>query len=121
MVKERPSRLAACLDALRNALLGVSRLFIATIPPRDLTITRLGVTRVRITTYWKSHGRLPSTLSELPPTPGRDNATVDAWGRDILYRVDGTSGVTLTSLGADGTAGGTGEDEDIVVSFDARE
>ncbi|MDT4861087.1 hypothetical protein FQZ97_956780 [compost metagenome] len=76
---------------------------------------------MRIRAYWKTHGRLPSTLSDLPPLPGRDNATVDAWGRDIQYRVNGTSSVTLASLGADGTAGGTGEDEDIVVSFDASE
>lgn len=121
MVKERPSILSACFGTLRNALLGFSRLFIATIPPRDLTITRIGITRVRIRAYWKTHGRLPPSLSDLPPTPGRDNATVDGWGRDILYQVTGRSAVTLTSLGADGTAGGTGLDEDIVVRFDAGE
>lgn len=121
MVKEPSSRLSACLGVLRNALLGISRLFIATISPRDLTITRIGVTRVRIRAYWKTHGRLPPGLPDLPPSPGRDNATVDGWGRALLYQVKGRSTVTLTSLGADGTAGGTGLDEDIVVSFDASE
>lgn len=121
MVNERRSRFAACLGMLRNALLGVSRLFVATIPPRDLTITRIGVTRVRIRAYWKTHGRLPPKLSDLPPSPGRDDATVDAWGREILYQVTGSSTVTLTSLGADGASGGAGLDEDIVVRFDASE
>ena len=121
MVNERPSRLSECLGTLRNALRGFSRLFIATIPPRDLTLTRIGVTRVRIRAYWQTHGRLPPSLSDLPPSPGRDNATVDAWGRDILYQVQGGSTVTLASLGADGTAGGTGPDADIVVRFDASE
>ncbi|MDH4607153.1 type II secretion system protein GspG [Pseudomonas sp. BN102] len=121
MVTERPSRLSACLGILRSALLGFARIFIATIPPRDLTITRIGVTRIRIRAYWNTHGRVPPSLSDLPPTPGRDNATVDGWGRDILYQVKGSSTVTLTSLGADGEAGGTGLDEDIAVSFDASE
>lgn len=121
MVNERRGILSACRDRLRNALLRVSRLFIATISPRELTITRIGVTRVRIKAYWKAHGRLPPSLSDLPPTPGRDNATVDGWGRNLLYGVTGPSSVTLSSLGADGAAGGTGADEDIVVSFDASE
>ena len=113
--------LAACLRALRNALLALPRFFIATIPPRDLTVTRLGVTRSRIRAYWQAHGRLPPSLSDLPPTPGRDNATVAGWGRRILYRVTGDSIVTLSSLGADGAVGGTGQDEDISVHFDARD
>ncbi|MCY1350750.1 hypothetical protein D9M69_369920 [compost metagenome] len=118
MVSER---LSARLGMLRNALRGFLGIFVATIPPRDLTITRIGVTRVRIRAYWKAHGRLPPSLSDLPLSPGRDNATVDGWDRSLLYSVTDTSIVTLSSLGADGAAGGTGLDEDIVVSFDASE
>jgi len=121
MAREYPSRISACLGMLRNALLRLSRNVIATIPPRDLTITRIGVTQVRIRAYWKTHGRLPPSLSDLPLLPGRDNATVDGWDRSLLYSVTGTSIVTLSSLGADGTTGGTNLDEDIVISFDASE
>lgn len=121
MAEEHLSKNSAYLGRLRNALLRFSRNFIATIPPRDLTITRIGVTQVRLRAYWKTHGRLPPNLSDLPLSPGRDNATVDGWGRSLLYSVTGTSLVTLSSLGADGRAGGTGLDEDIVVSFDASE
>jgi hypothetical protein len=92
---------------------------IETIPPHDLTVTRIGVIETRIRAYWKANGQLPAHLSDLPVLTGRDNATIDGWGRAIRYDITGTSTVTLSSFGADGTAGGTGPNQDIRVTFDA--
>jgi len=103
---------------LRSLLTFVSGL-IGIIPPHDLTVTRIALTEMRIKEYWKANGRLPPSLSELPILKGRDNATEDAWGRPIKYEVTGATTVVLSSLGADGVAGGTGLNEDIVISFDA--
>lgn len=104
---------------LPNVLLLLACGLVETIPPRDLTVTRIGVTEIRIRAYWKTHGKLPSRLSDLPILKGRDNAMVDGWGRAIRYDVTGTSIVTLSSLGADGTAGGTGLNQDLLVTIDA--
>jgi hypothetical protein len=109
------------IKLLPKSLLTCARWLIGTIPPRDLTVTRIGVTEVRIRSYWKAHGQLPASLSDLPILEGRDNSTIDGWGRPIKYDVAGTAIVTLSSLGADGTAGGSGLDEDIIVSFDASQ
>lgn len=92
---------------------------VETIPPRDLTVTRIRVTEGRLRAYWGANGALPAHLSDLPRTPGRDDSTVDGWGRDISYQRSGASAVTLSSLGADGAPGGVDLDKDIVVSFDA--
>ena len=89
------------------------------IPPRDLTVTRIAITGIRIRAYWKANGKLPASLSDLPMLKGRDDSTIDGWGRPIKYDVTGTATVTLSSLGADGVADGTGLNDDIIVSFDA--
>lgn len=69
-----------------------------TVPKRELTIARMEVIEVRSRTYWKANGNLPARLSNLPILAGRDNATTDAWGREIGYRVTGTT-VELSSPG----------------------
>lgn len=58
-----------------------------------------------------SDGEPPATLNEvgLPA-----NLTRDAWGNDFKYTVDGRDW-TLTSLGEDGTEGGTGRGIDLVI------
>ncbi len=45
-----------------------------------------------------------------------EDFTTDAWGRAIVYAPAAVP-ATLTSLGADGTTGGTGLNEDIVVTL----
>jgi hypothetical protein len=105
------------ISVVPGMLLIVACSVIETIPPRDLSVTRIGVLESRLRNYWADHGRLPGELSELPLIKGRDSATVDGWSRAIRYDVTGTT-VTLTSLGADGTEGGTDLDRDIVVTFD---
>lgn len=93
---------------------------VETIPPRDLTVTRIRVTEVRIRDYWKTHGRLPASLLDLPLLEGRDNATTDGWGQPIKYDVTEPSTVTLSSVSADHADGGTGLNQDIIVMFDAN-
>ena len=52
----------------------------------------------------------------LPATPGVD-WTKDAWGNSLVYTNNGNNTATLTSYGADGVAGGTGSNQDIVISI----
>lgn len=106
---------------LLNALLMIACNLIETIPPYDLTVTRIGIIEIRIKAYWKIHAQLPSYLSDLPILEGRDNAITDGWGKSINYKITGRSTVVLSSLGADGTSGGTGANQDIIVTFDANE
>ena len=114
------SKVWALFTMLPNALLTFGCSLIEEIPPRDLTVTRIGVTEIRIRSYWETHGQLPARLSDLPILKGRDNSTIDGWGRAIRYDVAGTSIVTLSSFGADGVAGGEGLNQDIIVTFDVN-
>src|SRR5437867_4191481 len=75
--------------------------FIDRVPPRSLTAGRMFVTKRRIIQYARQHDHLPTNLSELPPMPGYDTATTDAWGRPIDFSFDASGVGTLRSLGAD--------------------
>lgn len=94
---------------------------IGTIQPHDLTVTRMGITQLRIRAYWKTHGKLPTALSDLPLLNGRDNETTDGWGRPIKYDAVAQAIVTLSSLRADARSDDEGPSEDIKVTFDAAE
>ena len=118
MLKAFLSKGRTFLTILPNALLMFSCNSIETIPPRDLTVTRIGLTELRIRSYWETHGKLPDRLSDLPILKGRDNSTIDGWGRALRYDATGTPIVTLSSFGADQMAGGTGLNQDISVTFD---
>jgi hypothetical protein len=74
----------------------LNALGIATIPKRDLTVTRLDVTVERLKAYWQANGHLPPTLADLPAQPGRDNAAVDGWGRPIRYEITSPTTGTLS-------------------------
>lgn len=120
MLKEIVSNVWTWITIVPMALLMFTCHLVETISPRDLTVTRIGVTEVRIRAYWKTHKQLPDHLSDLPILKGRDNATIDGWGRAIKYDVIGASTVTLSSFGADGAAGGTGLNQSVLVTFDAN-
>jgi hypothetical protein len=102
--------------AALSLLLIVACSLIERISPRDLTMTRVRVTEARVRSYWRANGRLPASLSALPPQKGRDNSTIDGWGNPIIYRVTGATTVSLSSLGPDN---GTGSNQSIVFAFDA--
>jgi hypothetical protein len=55
------------------------------------------VLKRRILRYAREHGRLPASLSDLPPMQGYDNSERDAWFRPIAYDVDDEGVVTLSS------------------------
>ncbi len=58
----------------------------------------------------------PATLDALLPSYLADGIPADGWGNAILYEVrPGGTGYRLVSHGADGAAGGSGEDRDVVV------
>ena len=44
------------------------------------------------------------------------DALTDGWDRPIHYHVDGSGGLELTSLGADGEPGGSGDEADVLLS-----
>ena len=101
-------------------LLLLPALFPGRVPPGELTRQRMAFDRVRILEYGRDHGQLPLDLSALPPLPqkpGTDHHLEDAWHRSLLYEVDASGTVTLTSLGKDGRPGGSGDNADIVFRF----
>jgi general secretion pathway protein G len=60
---------------------------------------------------WERPGELPTWNG---PYVRADRQLSDPWGRRLLYRTSGdNASFTLTTLGADGREGGTGEDADI--------
>jgi hypothetical protein len=81
----------------------------------------MSVTKDRIFQYAHQHNHLPASLSELPPAPGYDTATTDAWGRPIDYSFDSSGDVTLRSLGADKQVGGDGDKRDVIGTFATRD
>jgi Type II secretion system (T2SS), protein G len=91
------------------------------IPDRDLTYTAISETFFRIHLYAKANGSLPSSLLGLPVRAGYANRTMDAWERPLQYEISDTGVLTVRSLGKDGSTGGNGEDEDIIVRYRGRD
>ena len=108
------------------ALLAISTLtvvacsLVTTISPHDMTLTAIGETHVRMHIYLKEHRQCPKTLSQLPQRDEYINRTTDGWDRPLIYSVDDGGIITLLSLGRDGVAGGTGDDQDITRRFRTR-
>lgn len=67
--------------------------------------------------YAQAHKAVPSSLDVLPKREGYVNRTTDSWNRPLQYHIADDGMLTLTSYGADGKPGGTGEDADISVSY----
>lgn len=95
-------------------------LLVDVIPPRNLTVTRMWVTKRRIIQFAQRENRLPSDLSELPPMPGYDTETRDAWGRPFIYKSLPDGRVILESYGKDGLIGGTGDNADLIGIFESK-
>lgn len=107
----------AQLHRIMSAAQRLSLGLIDTIPPVDLTATRLEITKLRIVMYWRAHGKLPACLGDLPALPNRDNAIDDAWGHLLQYRITPPAFVTLESMGAEGS----GHDARLSLRFAADE
>ena len=87
------------------------------VPDDAVTRGRMRVTQRRILSYYSATGKLPRSLTDLPPDRvAVDNSTTDGWGKEIGYRVVGDQ-VFLESMGCDGEPGGIGKDQDITLVF----
>ena len=71
-------------------------------------------TASRVELYKLEVGRYPAKLSDLAGRYAKDAELRDSWGNAYVYAVPGTQGraFDLTTLGADGKAGGEGRDRD---------
>jgi len=87
------------------------------IPPVDITHTAIVETFVRIGIYAETNKALVPSLDLLPKRDGYANLDSDGWHRPLQYRVTEDGIITLTSLGADGKPGGSGENADISHSY----
>ena len=87
------------------------------VPPNIITRGRISVTEQRIRLFWQNNGKLPVNLMNLPLLPGRENKTIDAWGRELDYKVEGNK-VTLSSPGKPGVAAPTVRESGFTNTFD---
>jgi len=90
---------------------------------------QLDSTAATLTMFREDTGRFPTEaegLTALVEDPGIAGWTGpylksgkginDPWNRKLVYKLDSNDQATLTSLGADGKAGGKGVDQDISVT-----
>ena len=95
----------------------VFALLVEEVPDDAVTRGRMRVTQRRILNYYSTTGKLPRSLTDLPPdSVAVDNSTTDGWGKNISYRVVGDQ-VFLESMGRGGKPGGAGQDQDIILVF----
>ena len=94
--------------------------FVETIPPQDMSRTAMIETLIRFQMYVSERRDYPKDLSSLPKRKGHGNRITDGWGHPLLYDVDQTGVVSLTSLGRDGKVGGSGENADIIERRNTR-
>ena len=87
------------------------------ISKRELTVSAMTETLVRIDLFFKDQRRVPESLAALPKRAGYTNSTTNGWGHDLQYSVDADGVLELRSLGADGTPGGSGDDADLSWKF----
>jgi hypothetical protein len=90
------------------------------ITPREATQGAMMETFARIQLYAETNRSVPRSLSVLPRREGYANRTTDGWHRELFYRIGEDGMLSLTSCGADGKAGGSGEDADISVSYRSK-
>ncbi|MEI8289359.1 MAG: type II secretion system protein GspG [Verrucomicrobiota bacterium] len=91
-----------------------------TITSVEMTWTAIDETFVRIAIYAETNKAVAPSLDVLPKRDGYANQTTDGWKRPLQYRVAKDGIITLTSLGADGKPGGSGENADISKSYRAK-
>ena len=90
------------------------------ITPVQMTHTAITETFVRMNLYAQQNHAIPTSLAILPKRKGYANRTTDGWNRPLLLETDNEGVLTLRSYGKDGKPGGTGDDEDISTSYQAK-
>jgi len=82
---------------------------------REATESHLESSYFRLDTYKNVNGQYPPRTGKTAELLGRFG--IDGWKRQLLYEPSADhQSYTLTSLGADGVAGGVGDDLDLVVT-----
>jgi general secretion pathway protein G len=82
---------------------------------RDTARLDIGSIQNALKLYYTKQGKYPDTatgLKALVDTQNLDKVPVDPWGNEYVYLNEGGKPVVV-SYGADGTAGGEGNDQDI--------
>ncbi len=102
-------------------LIGITMLFVDTVPPHSMTHGSMHMCKRRVLRYAYEHGKLPSALSETEPIEGFLASTKDGWGVVLDYSVDTNDVVTFKSLGKDRAVGGVGDNADMIGVFHARQ
>ncbi len=64
-----------------------------------------------------TNGRAPSNLEELARYEPAVSTLKDGWGNPLVYQVESSGVVSITSLGKDKRPGGPGQNADSVWSF----
>ena len=67
--------------------------------------------------YYEQHSMIPGSLQDIPKRGEYNYSLKDGWGNKIEYVHEPDGLIRLTSLGSDGSIGGTGEATDIHVIF----
>jgi hypothetical protein len=87
------------------------------ISSREMTITAMTETPVRIGIFFDRNKQLPRKLDVLPEQDGYANRPTGAWKHSLIYTVGPEDSFTLTSPGRDEVAGGKGDDADITFKY----
>lgn len=88
-------------------------------PPPDAhqrTREQLEQMRHSIAAFYTNYGQFPKTTGDLSWHSGGEDYE-DAWGNEIGYAVSHDKTIRIWSLGADNQFGGTGDNEDIILTF----
>lgn len=91
------------------------------ISPQEDTYTSIGETFYRIHLYMISEGDIPDSLEQLAKRDGYRNKTTDYWNRPLIYSISENGVLSLSSLGADGIPGGSGNDADLSRMYRTRD
>lgn len=104
--------------ALLVLLLVAARAFAS--GPSHAERTRLAIhaSAYSVGEHYRMTHALPASLAQVRQRRRASDMTRDGWGHPLVFEKDGVSTFRVTSLGADGVAGGSGDDADVEVRFE---
>jgi hypothetical protein len=114
-----PSRWARVLVSLSGMVVPLAALLLFSVAladrpsPEEWTRTSMGACAYRASLFYRRTHALPASLTQLPPRRSHHDILLDDWGHPLIYRKTGETTFTLTSFGADGREGGSGDGADI--------
>ncbi len=78
---------------------------------------QIAAIRDLVTTFRAQSGHLPDQAAWTTSVRTADSRLADPWGRPYVYQ-PGQGSFTISTLGADGKPGGSGDDADVIESFE---